>query len=175
MAPVLGSRSYDVMSSIGPLPLQPGDMLPVGDHTDDYPELDQAPVAAIEDDIVELSVVPGPRDDWFTDPDVLVRTNWQVTNRSDRVGMRLVGMPLEYRYGDRQLPSEGRYPGRDSGAAERFSRHPRARPPGHRRLSGDRRRGRRGHRPDRADPAWTDRAPALVATAQALPERFLTG
>ena len=37
----------------------------------------------------------------------LVHTNWQVTNRSDRVGMRLVGMPLEYRYGDRQLPSEG--------------------------------------------------------------------
>ena len=45
--PVLGSRSYDVMSAIGPLPLQPGDVLPVGEHTDDYPELDQAPVAAI--------------------------------------------------------------------------------------------------------------------------------
>ena len=44
-------------------------------------------------------MVPGPRDDWFIDPDVLVRTNWQVTNRSDRVGMRLIGMPLEYRYG----------------------------------------------------------------------------
>ena len=53
-------------------------------------------MAAIEE-IVELSVVPGPRDDWFTDPDVLVRTNWLVTNRSDRVGIRLVGMPLEYR------------------------------------------------------------------------------
>ncbi len=97
VAPVLGSRSYDVMSAIGPLPLQPGDVLPIGDHTEEFPELDQAPVAAIEDDVVELSVVPGPRDDWFTDPDVLVRTNWQVTNRSDRVGMRLVGMPLEYR------------------------------------------------------------------------------
>ena len=45
--PVLGSRSYDVMSAIGPLPLQRGDMLPVGMHTDDFPELDQAPVAAI--------------------------------------------------------------------------------------------------------------------------------
>jgi biotin-dependent carboxylase-like uncharacterized protein len=105
--PVLGSRSYDVMSAIGPLPRQAGDVLPIGDHAEEFPELEQAPVAAISDDIVELSVVPGPRDDWFTDPDVLVRTNWQVTNRSDRVGMRLVGMPLEYRYGDRQLPSEG--------------------------------------------------------------------
>ncbi len=107
VSPVLGSRSYDVMSAIGPLPLQPGDVLPVGEHTDEFPELDQAPVAAIEDDVLELIVVPGPRDDWFVDPDVLIRTNWQVTNRSDRVGMRLIGMPLEYRWPDRQLPSEG--------------------------------------------------------------------
>ena len=107
VAPVLGSRSYDVMSAIGPLPLRAGDVLPVGEHTDDFPELDQAPVAAIADDVLELMVVPGPRDDWFVDPDILVRTNWQVTNRSDRVGIRLVGMPLEYRRPDRQLPSEG--------------------------------------------------------------------
>jgi len=107
IAPVLGSRSYDVMSSIGPRPLRAGDVLPVGEHTDEFPELDQAPVAALHDDVLELRVVPGPRDDWFVDPDVLVRTNWQVTNRSDRVGMRLVGMPLEYRWPNRQLPSEG--------------------------------------------------------------------
>jgi biotin-dependent carboxylase-like uncharacterized protein len=105
--PVLGSRSYDVMSAIGPQPLKPGDVLPVGHHTEDFPELDQAPVAAIDDDLIELMVVPGPRDDWFVEPEFLVRTNWQVTNRSDRVGMRLVGMPLEYRWPERQLPSEG--------------------------------------------------------------------
>lgn len=105
--PVLGSRSYDVMSALGPEPLQPGDVLPVGEHTADFPEIDQAPVAAIDDAPLELRVVPGPRDDWFADPDVLVRTNWQVTNHSDRVGIRLVGMPLEYRRPDRQLPSEG--------------------------------------------------------------------
>jgi biotin-dependent carboxylase-like uncharacterized protein len=107
VAPVLGSRSYDVMSAIGPLPLQPGDVLPVGEHSAEFPELDQAPVAAIEYDVLELTVVPGPRDDWFVDPDVLIRTNWLATNKSDRVGMRLVGMPLEYRWPDRQLPSEG--------------------------------------------------------------------
>lgn len=107
VAPVLGSRSYDVMSAIGPEPLRAGDVLPVGAHTADFPELEQAPVAAIDDDALELMVVPGPRDDWFVDPDILVRTNWQVTTRSDRVGMRLVGMPLEYRHPDRQLPSEG--------------------------------------------------------------------
>lgn len=107
VAPVLGSRSYDVMSAIGPPPLRPGDVIPVGDHTDDYPELDQAPVAAISEDLLELRVVPGPRDDWFTDPDALVHTDWLASDRSDRVGMRLVGRPLEYRWPDRQLPSEG--------------------------------------------------------------------
>ena len=105
--PVLGSRSYDVMSAIGPAPLRSGDRLPVGEHTDDYPEVDQAPVAAITGEVVELSVVPGPRDDWFVDPDLLVHTYWVASNRSDRVGMRLVGRPLQYRFPDRQLPSEG--------------------------------------------------------------------
>ncbi|HWT49763.1 MAG TPA: 5-oxoprolinase/urea amidolyase family protein [Mycobacterium sp.] len=105
--PVLGSRSYDVMSAIGPPPLRAGDRLPVGEHTDDYPELDQAPVAAIAEHLVELMVVPGPRDDWLVNPDALVHTIWMASNRSDRVGMRLEGRPLQYRYPDRQLPSEG--------------------------------------------------------------------
>lgn len=105
--PVLGSRSYDVMSAIGPSPLRAGDRLPIGEHTADYPELDQAPVAAITGGVVELSVVPGPRDDWFLDPDALVRTAWVASDRSDRVGMRLVGRPLQCLHPDRQLPSEG--------------------------------------------------------------------
>ncbi|GFG87542.1 5-oxoprolinase/urea amidolyase family protein [Mycolicibacter algericus] len=107
VTPVLGSRSYDVMAAIGPAPLRDGDVLEIGERTGDYPEIDQAPVATIPDDVVELRVTPGPRDDWFVDPDVMVRTNWLVTNRSDRVGMRLVGMPLEYRWPERQLPAEG--------------------------------------------------------------------
>ena len=105
--PVLGSRSYDVMSAVGPTPLQRGDELPVGEHSDDFPELDQAPVAPISDRLLELRVVPGPRDDWFTDPDQLVHTVWVASDRSDRVGMRLAGTPLRYRHIDRQLPSEG--------------------------------------------------------------------
>jgi biotin-dependent carboxylase-like uncharacterized protein len=105
--PVLGSRSYDVMSAIGPSPLAPGDQLPIDEHTDDYPELDQAPVAAITKHLAELQVVPGPRDDWLVDPDALVHTIWMASDRSDRVGMRLEGRLLQYRYPDRQLPSEG--------------------------------------------------------------------
>lgn len=107
VTPVLGSRSYDVMAAIGPAPLRDGDVLRIGERVGDYPEIDQAPVATIPDDVVELRVTPGPRDDWFVDPDIMVRTNWLVTNHSDRVGMRLVGMPLEYRWPERQLPAEG--------------------------------------------------------------------
>jgi biotin-dependent carboxylase-like uncharacterized protein len=107
VTPVLGSRSYDVMSAIGPLPLQSGDVLPVGEHTDEYPELDQAPVAPISEHLVELLVAPGPRDDWLVDPDALVHTIWMASDRSDRVGMRLEGRPLRYRSVDRVLPSEG--------------------------------------------------------------------
>jgi biotin-dependent carboxylase-like uncharacterized protein len=105
--PTLGSRSHDVMSAIGPKPLQPGDVLTIGEHTADFPELDQAPVAAIVEDALELLVVPGPRDDWFDDPEALVHTDWVASDRSDRVGMRLSGRPLRHRWPDRQLPSEG--------------------------------------------------------------------
>jgi len=105
--PVLGSRSYDVLSGIGPLPLQPADVLPIGEHTEDYPELEQAPVAAIANQLVDLLVVPGPRDDWLADADALVHTVWTASDRSDRVGMRLQGRPLAHRDPGRQLSSEG--------------------------------------------------------------------
>ncbi len=105
--PVLGSRSYDVMSTIGPRPLRAGDLLSVGTHTDAYPELDQAPVASIAGQLVDLRVIPGPRDDWFVDPDALVHNVWVASDRSDRVGMRLTGTPMRYRDPDRRLPSEG--------------------------------------------------------------------
>ncbi len=105
--PVLGSRSYDVLSAIGPLPLQAGTALPIGEHTADYPQLEQAPVAAINEHLVEVKVVPGPREDWLADPDAVVHTVWMASDRSDRVGMRLQGSPLHHRTPDRQLPSEG--------------------------------------------------------------------
>ena len=105
--PVLGSRSSDTMSGIGPVPLQPGDVLPIGEPARHFPELELAPVAAINDGPVELRVIPGPRDAWFIDPDALVRTTWVASDRSDRVGVRLIGTPLEHRWPARQLPSEG--------------------------------------------------------------------
>jgi biotin-dependent carboxylase-like uncharacterized protein len=107
VVPVLGSRSYDVLSGIGPPPLRAGDALPVGTHPIAFPELEQAPVAAIESGTVDLRVVRGPRDDWLTEPDELVNPRWTASDRSDRVGLRLTGPPLRHRWPDRQLPSEG--------------------------------------------------------------------
>ena len=137
--PVLGSRSYDVMSAIGPRPLQAGDVLPVGSHTDDYPELDQAPVASIEGRLLDLRVVPGPRDDWFVDPDALVHNVWVA------IGPQRPGRHAADRDADalpRSGPSaaiRGRHPRGDPGAAQRAAGHPRPRPSGDRRLSGGRR------------------------------------
>ena len=104
---VLGSRSSDTMSGIGPAPLRPGDVLAVGVPADRYPELEQAPVAPIPGGPVGLRVTRGPRDDWFAEPDALTRTEWTVSEHSDRVGLRLVGPALVHRWPGRQLPSEG--------------------------------------------------------------------
>jgi biotin-dependent carboxylase-like uncharacterized protein len=107
VAPVLGSRSYDALSGIGPAPLQPGDVIPVGRPAAAFPRVAQAAVGPIVAGRVDLTVAPGPREDWFTDPEALIRSAWVISERSDRVGVRLVGPPLQHRWPDRQLASEG--------------------------------------------------------------------
>lgn len=106
-ATVLGSRSSDTLSGLGPPPLRPGDTLSVGPASADFPDLDQAPVAPLTGDPAVLRVVPGPREGWFTDPDALVRTEWTVSPHSDRVGVRLSGPGIAHRMPSKQLPSEG--------------------------------------------------------------------
>lgn len=105
---VLGSRATDTLSGMGPPPLQPGDVLPVEPPVGE-PTVDVAPVALPTDGLVELRAVPGPHDDWLADPLGLERQTWAVSARSDRVGVRLEGSPLEW-HADRQgaeLASEG--------------------------------------------------------------------
>ncbi len=106
-APVLGSRSYDTLSGIGPLPLRRGDVIAVGRPDRVFPAVEQAPVSQVTGDRVDLLVVPGPREDWLEDPEAFVGTEWVTSERSDRVGVRLIGAPLRHRWPDRQLPSEG--------------------------------------------------------------------
>ncbi|MFC9973102.1 biotin-dependent carboxyltransferase family protein [Spirillospora sp. NPDC127200] len=106
--PVLGSRSTDTLAGLGPPPLAPGAVLPVGPPPERPPLLDVLPVAPPTDGEVVLRVRPGPRDDWFTAAAlrVLLTEPYEVTSETDRAGMRLAGPPLE-RARTGELPSEG--------------------------------------------------------------------
>ena len=106
VAPVLGSRSTDTLSGLGPPPLQAGDVLPVGPEPTALPVIDVAPVHPPRGDMVVLHAVLGPRADFVTDPTELTDTTWTASSRSDRIGMRLEGGKLR-RVDDAEMPSEG--------------------------------------------------------------------
>jgi KipI family sensor histidine kinase inhibitor len=110
--PVLGSRSTDTLAQLGPAPLAAGDVVPLHGpgralRAVERTRAPRIPLPAPGDE-VELGIVLGPRDDWFTPAALasLVAQSWAVTPRSDRVGVRLEGDPLERaRHGE--LESEG--------------------------------------------------------------------
>lgn len=105
---VLGSRSCDTLSGLGPPPVQVGDRLPVGPAAHGWrPLIDLAPVRRPSGDELRLAATLGPRDDWFADPGAL-STTWHVSSASDRVGVRLTGKPLPRTQAriDDELPSE---------------------------------------------------------------------
>jgi biotin-dependent carboxylase-like uncharacterized protein len=107
--PVLGSRSTDTLSGLGPAPLAARDELPIG----------ATPASPVSGDQVAprprpeaVPVVVGPRADWFR-PDALrclLDSVWAVQPDSDRVGVRLDG-PALARARDDELPSEPTLPG----------------------------------------------------------------
>lgn len=101
--PVLGSRSQDTLSGLGPPPLTAGTTIPVGDE----PEGPVAEVVAVRRPADRARIWPGCRVDWFAPDvlDVLISSPWRVTMAS-RVGVRLTGPALE-RVVRRELPSEG--------------------------------------------------------------------
>ena len=108
--PVLGSRSRDTMAGIGPEPLQAGDELPIGPPPANWPVVDLAPLAPVTTGPLSARVRLGPRDDWFTRPEDLFEGHWQVTDRLDRVGVRLErpdDQPALTRRDSRELPTEG--------------------------------------------------------------------
>ena len=108
VAPVLGSRSYDTLSDIGPAPLRDGDQLPVGSPVGE-PLVDVAPVVPPAAGTVTLEVTLGPRSEWLGDLVALTEPTWRVHAASDRVGVRLDGPTLTRAAGfeGRELPSEG--------------------------------------------------------------------
>jgi len=107
-APVtLGSRSTDVLSGLGPDPLAPGMTVPIGNaYAGPPPAVEVAPVRAPSAEDLEVHVLPGPRDDWFTDLGALFSGRYEVTADSNRVGVRLSGPALR-RSREGELPTEG--------------------------------------------------------------------
>ncbi len=122
--PVLGSRSTDLMSGIGPAPLAAGTVLPIG-AVDTVRAVGQPEPPALPEEVfsgaggtpVVLRITTGPRHDWFTPESRRALTGqvWTVTAESNRIGVRLdagphgsgpAGKPLE-RARTGELPSEG--------------------------------------------------------------------
>ncbi len=65
---ILGSRSTDTMSGIGPAPLEPGVFLPIGPSPTTFSAVDLAPVPPMANETLAIRVVFGPRADRFTNP-----------------------------------------------------------------------------------------------------------
>ncbi|APE20394.1 MULTISPECIES: biotin-dependent carboxyltransferase family protein [Streptomyces] len=104
VAPVLGSRSADLLSGLGPPPLTEETVLPLGaaPGTALRGAGDVPPWPGPPDELV-LRVRLGPRDDWFTAEALrtFATRAYRVSPASNRIGLRLEGPAL-----DRALPGE---------------------------------------------------------------------
>ena len=160
--PVLGSRSTDTLSGIGPDPLAAGDVVPIGAAPDPMLRVDPAGAAAsasgmhsrsdATDPMVTLRASLGPRDDWFVDSGDLMTGEWVVQPDSNRVGLRLDRAdehPRPATAAGRRAAERGHAAGGRADPARRSAgsvprRSPRDRRiPGCRRSAGRRRRRRR--------------------------------
>ncbi|MET8953253.1 5-oxoprolinase subunit C family protein [Streptomyces sp. NPDC004393] len=105
--PVLGSRSTDLLSGLGPPPLADGAVLSLGSPAGPPARVDTVPQPAPPAELL-LRVTPGPRADWFTADAfrTLVTRAYRVSAASNRIGLRTEGPPLE-RARAEELPSEG--------------------------------------------------------------------
>jgi biotin-dependent carboxylase-like uncharacterized protein len=103
--PELGSRSRDVLSELGPAPLEQGAVLPLGACCGIPAGVDVLAPPRCPDELI-VPVLLGPRDDWFGDPARQLASRWTVTPTSNRVGLRLDGDPL-CRTEEGELRSEG--------------------------------------------------------------------
>lgn len=103
---VLGSRSRDTLSGLGPEPIRAGDVLAAGSPVGPVLLPDWWPLDPPRDPVLRLH--PGPRLDrlpagtW----ERLLAGPWHLSPSADRIGLRLAGTPLPT--GDAaELPSEG--------------------------------------------------------------------
>ena len=109
----LGSSATDVLSGLGPDPVQTGDIigvLPRSEATADAQLTN--PLRVDEKDghtVAELRCVLGPRDDWFGENvEDFLAAEWTVSEASNRVGVRLLNDDVTIeRVREGELPSEG--------------------------------------------------------------------
>jgi biotin-dependent carboxylase-like uncharacterized protein len=111
VAPVLGSRSTDTLSGLGPPPLRPGFVLPLGRSSPSSapgPAPAQPAPAPPAPPEITLRLRFGPRHDWFsvTARDALLENPYTLSAKSNRVGARLTGTSLSRTIAG-ELPSEG--------------------------------------------------------------------
>lgn len=102
---VLGSRSTDTLSGLGPAPLAAGDVLRVGEPAGQVRWGEPAP-ETLGGTVLRLH--PGPRLDWLTPQarDLLAGAEYRVDSGSNRIGLRLAGPRLAWAV-SQELPSEG--------------------------------------------------------------------
>jgi len=103
VAPVLGSRSTDLLSGIGPEVVAAGQVLPLGPSYAEAPAVEA--VRSVRSTVLRLD--RGPRVDWFT-ADAVARLDgsaYDVGPASNRIGLRLIGVPIE-RSRAGELPTE---------------------------------------------------------------------
>ncbi len=136
--PVLGSRSTDTLSGLGPPKLADGMTLPVGAAIGTPAAVDPAPPPGDEE--LVLGVWLGPRDDWFEAAE-LFGSAYAVSPVSNRVGCRLAGTAVPRARAGELALGRGRAR-RRAGAGRRAAADLPGRPSDDRRLPGDR-RGRR--------------------------------
>lgn len=109
----LGSRSSDLLSGLGPPPLETGARIPLGPAFDAPEAAGPVPVS-VPPPRLAVPILLGPRDAWLRQPARALRdTAWTVSPASNRIGLRLSGTPLR-RHPDRdgaELPSEPVLPG----------------------------------------------------------------
>ncbi|MFI9746324.1 biotin-dependent carboxyltransferase family protein [Streptomyces sp. NPDC052494] len=105
--PVLGSRSTDLLSGLGPAPLAEDAVLLLGADTAVRTAVDAPPWPGPPEELV-LRVRLGPRDDWFTADALrtLATRAYRVSSASNRIGLRLEGPALD-RARPGELASEG--------------------------------------------------------------------
>ncbi|AEF39103.1 5-oxoprolinase subunit C family protein [Hoyosella subflava] len=112
---ILGSRSTDTLSGLGPPPIRRGDVVAVATDEGEWPAVDVIPQGFTDPSTgpATIRIQMGPRAEWFdaSAPHLLTSQTYEVTADSNRVGARLAGPERLKRARDDELSSEGMVPG----------------------------------------------------------------